>query len=88
MCFGKGHQNDYLSRNNNFIENFHRLLNESIEVYHPKISYLIYKYQIYLKSVYFKIKDSLIKEIPVKKEKFSIIVAIINFISNYNRKYK
>ena len=70
------------------MENFHRLLNESIEVYHPKISYAIYKYKIYLKSIYSKIKDALIKKIPVKKEKFSIIEDIINFISNYNSKYK
>ena len=70
------------------MENFHRLLNESIEVYHPKISYAIYKYKIYLTSIYSKIKDALIKKIPVKKEKFSIIEDITNFISNYNSKYK
>ena len=45
-------QNEYLCQTNNFIEKFHRLLNESLEVYHPKISYLIYKFKIYLKSIY------------------------------------
>ena len=58
-------------------------------IYHPKNSYLIYKYKILLKSIYLKIKDSLIKEIEVKKEKkFIIIDNIIKFISDYNYKYK
>lgn len=81
-------QNEYLSRTNNYLENFHRLLNESIEVYHPKISYLIHKYKEFLKSIYSKIKDSLLIDIQIKKEKFSIIEDILNFISNYNHKYK
>ena len=49
---------------------------------------MIYKYKGFLKSIYSKIKDSLNKDIQVKKEKFSIIEDILNFISIYNRIYK
>ena len=41
-------EEEYLFRTNNYLENFHHLLNAAIEVYHPKVSYLIHKYKEYL----------------------------------------
>ena len=39
---------EYLNRTNNYIESFHLVLNKILNVYHPKISYLIFKYKEYL----------------------------------------
>ena len=34
---------EYLNRTNNYIESFHQVLNKTLGVYHPKMSYLIFK---------------------------------------------
>ena len=47
----------------NYLEMFHGLLNQSFETMHSKISYLIYKYGIYIKNIYTKITNSLINKI-------------------------
>ena len=78
---------EYFIRTNNYLENFHKIMNENIEVYHPKLAYLIYKYKNFLISVYSKLKDSFVLNIPPKREKFSVINDIYKFISNYNKKY-
>ena len=70
------------------MESFHHLLNTSLEVYHPKISYLFEKFKSYLIKIYEKIKDSFINRIKIKEEKFSIINDILDYFKIYNRKYK
>ena len=35
---------EYINRTNNFIESFHHALNLSLQVYHPKLSYLVDKF--------------------------------------------
>jgi hypothetical protein len=40
-----------------------------------------------MKNVYIKIKESLVKEIPNKINKFTIIDDIYNYSSNHNKKY-
>ena len=61
-------EEEYLFRTNNYLENFHHLLNASIEVYHPKVSYLIYKYKEYLIMIYQKVKESLVKDTKIEKK--------------------
>ena len=80
-------ENEYLNRTNNYLEYFHHILNTNIEVFHPKLSFLIEKYKSVIISVYNKIKDSIIKEIGHKNEKFSIINDIYEYLNNYNKKY-
>ena len=75
-------------RTNNYLENFHHLLNAAIEVYHPKVSYLIYKYKEYLITIYRKVKESLVKNTKIVKNKFSVVDDVLMFISEYNKKYK
>ena len=55
-------------RTNNYLENFHRLLNAAIGVYHPKVSYLIHKYKEYLIMIYQKVKESLVKDTKIEKK--------------------
>ena len=62
-------------------------MNKSIEVFHPKLSYLVYKYKLFLLGVYEKFKDAFVMNIIPKKEKFSIIKDIYFFIDSYNQKY-
>ena len=62
-------------------------MNKSIEVFHPKLSYLVYKYKLFLLGVYEKLKDAFVMNIIPKKEKFSIIKDIYFFIDSYNQKY-
>ena len=78
---------EYLNRTNNYIESFHHILNEQLDCFHPKISYLISKYKLYLKKIYEKIKNSLVIKHNIKEEKFSIINDIYQFIKNFNSKY-
>ena len=61
-------EKEYLMRTNNYLENFHCLINKSIEVFHPKLSYLIYKYKLFLLGVYEKLKDGFVINILPKKE--------------------
>jgi hypothetical protein len=49
---------------------------------------MINKYKEYLIKVYEKIKNSIVNNENVKTEKYSMVKDIINFISNYNNKYK
>ena len=79
---------ELLNRTNNYIENFHHLLNMTFDVYHPKLSYLIYKYKNYLIHLYIKIKDSLININDKSTEKFSVVNDIKEFLTNFNHKYK
>ena len=65
------------------MENFYHLLNQSVEVFHRKLSHLIDKYKTFITNVYNKIKDYLINE----QSKFSIIEDILKFLKNYNEKY-
>ena len=81
-------QEEYLMRTNNYLERFHSLLNQSLETIHPKISYLIYKYGVYIKNIYIKITNSLINKIEEKDDKFSVINDILSFMNKYNDKYK
>ena len=78
---------ELLNRTNNYIENFHKNLNLSLEVYHPKLSYLISKYANYLKNIYDRIKDSLINPVIEMKEKYSVINDIMSYLKNYKNKY-
>ena len=86
--FSELENEEYLSRTNNYIENFHCNINKKLECFHPKISYLVTKYKEYLLSIYNKIKLALVNKINPKKEKFSIVVDILKFIKNLNDKYK
>ena len=61
-------EEEYLFRTNNYLENFHHLLNATIEVYHPKVSYLIHKYKEYLIMLYQKVKESLVKDTKIEKK--------------------
>ena len=70
-----------------YLESFHHILNETLD-YHPKLSFLIEKYKIYLKNKFDKIKNSILVKTEKKEEKFSVVNDIFNFISNYNKKYK
>ena len=79
---------EYLNRTNNYLESFHCTLNQSIDAYHPKLSYLVYKYQLFLINIYDKIKESLISKVYNKEVKFSVIKDIYDFIVKYNKKYK
>jgi hypothetical protein len=69
------------------LEIFHHLLNQQIEVYHPKLSYLSTKYKFFIIKAYNKIKESLIKEIPNIINKFTIIENLNEYLSCYNKKY-
>ena len=80
-------QKEYLNRTNNLLEYFHHLLNQNIEVFHPKFSYLVEKFIFFIKNIYIKIKESLVNEIPNTINKFTIIDDIYNYLSNYNKKY-
>ena len=82
--FSELSQEEYINRTNSF----HARLNDKLQCYHPKISYLITKYKEYLVTVYEKIKTSLVNVNNNKYEKFSIIKDIIDFITKYNDKYK
>ena len=79
-------QNEYLNKTDN-LQNFYHLLNHQLEFFHPKLSYLVEKYKFFIKNVYIKIKESLVKEIPNKNNKLSIIDDIYNYLSSYNKKY-
>ena len=79
---------EYYNRTNNYLESFHHVLNNMIEVFHPKLSYLISKYKNYLINIYIKLKESLINNVPNKRQNFSIINDILNYLKCYNLKYK
>ena len=79
---------EYYNRTNNYIESFHSYMNNTLDCFHPKISYLIHKYKEYLIKIYEKIKNCFVNKIEIKHEKFSIINDILTFITNYNKKYR
>ena len=63
-------------------------MNKILECYHPKISYLISKYKVYIKNVYEKIKINLVNNSnSLNTEKFSVINDILKYIKNYNDQY-
>ena len=72
---------EYVLRTNNYIERFHGLMNQSLDAVHPKISFLISKYEIFLKNIYNKITTSLVNKANEKEEKFSVIKDILLFLS-------
>ena len=51
---------EYSNRTNNYSESFHHVLNQTLKVYHPKLSYLIEKYKKILINTYNKIKESIV----------------------------
>ena len=65
-------ENECISRINNYLEAFHSTLNNSLDFYNPKISFLITKYKEYLLKIYDKIKSSLFNINNYSNEKFSI----------------
>ena len=81
-------QGEYLFRTNNYIESFHKNLNDSLNSFHPKISYLVEKlknftingYQIYI--------ESIVNNKEEKYIKYSVIDDILLFISKFKKKYK
>ena len=80
-------QKEYLYRTNNYIENFHKQLNEEIEGFHPKISYLVDKLKLFTIKGYQFYIESIINKKEEKYEKYSIINDILNFIAKFNKKY-
>lgn len=63
-------------------------MNASLDCYHPKISFLIDKYKIYLLKIYKKFKSSLVNNQINSKDKFSIVNYILTLFNNINNKYK
>ena len=61
-------------------EYFQNLLNQQVEVFHPKMSYLIDKYKLFIINIYNNIKESLIKDSSNENHKFSIIKDIFKFL--------
>ena len=49
-----------------FLDNFYP--NTTIEVYHPKVTYLIHKYKEYIIMIYQKVKEFLVKDIKIEKK--------------------
>ena len=79
---------EYFKRTNNVCEWFHKSLNDSIEGYHPKISYLIEKLKIFSIKSYNKYKIEKIffnKEI---KHGNNIADDILKFLKKFKKKYK
>ena len=68
------------------MEVFLSTLNNSLDCYHPKISFLITKYKKYLLKIYEKIKSSLVNININSIEKLSTINDILLFIQNFNKK--
>ena len=56
-------------------------MNQSLDSAHPKISFLISKYEIFLKNIYNKITTSLVNKANEKEKKFSVIKDILLFLS-------
>ena len=74
---------EHLNRTNNYFGSFHGHMNDILQCYHPKISYLISKYKNYMVNIYEKIKSNLLKNNNSNiVEKFSIINDILKFIKN------
>ena len=72
---------EYLNRTNNYLESFSGNLNDILQCYHPKISYLISKNKNYIVNVYEKIKCNLLKNNnPNIVEKFSLINDLLKII--------
>ena len=80
-------QKEYLYRTNNYIENFHKQLNDAINGFHPKISYLVEKLKTFTIKGYHIYIESIVNNKEEKYEKYSVINGILNFIRKYNRQY-
>jgi len=78
---------ELINRTNNYVESFHHTLNIELDVFHPKLSYLIEKYKIFIIKVFNKVKETLINPIPIKNEKFSVVKDIYSFFNKYNKQY-
>ena len=63
-------------------------MNSELDVFHPKLSYLIDKYKIFIIKSFNKVKESIINPIPAKNEKFSVVKDILAFFAKYNKQYK
>ena len=81
-------QNEYYFRTNNYIENFHRLLNDTLDSYHPKISYLNNHLKDFTIDGNKRYIVSLIKPLEEKYKKYSVCNSILDFIRKYYLKYK
>ena len=78
----------YNFRTNNYLERYHLLLSEIIENFHPKIPFFLDKIKIIIQNYY----NDYISDITNlnKKEiyQFDIRKDIVNFILNFQKKYK
>ena len=63
-------------------------MNSELDVFHPKLSYLIDKYKIFIIKSFNKVKESTINPMPAKNEKFSVVKDILDFFAKYNKQYK
>ena len=63
-------------------------MNQSLNVFHPKISFLISKNEIFLKNVYNKLTVSLENKDNEKEGKFSVINDIIKLYQNIKNNIK
>ena len=79
---------ELINRTNNYVESFHHPLNSELDVFHPKFSYLIDKYKIFIIKSFNKVKESIINPMPVKIEKFSVVKDILDFFAKYKKQYK
>ena len=72
-----------MSRTNNFCNWFHKKLNDIIDGYHPKISYLVYKLKDFSSDSYNKYKIE--KNVSIQEKNKGIIIGIVifNFLKNY-----
>ena len=61
---------------------------KKVDVFHPKISFLIEKYKSFIINIYIKIKESFINNSSKPKEVFSVINDIYKLLNNYNAKYQ
>ena len=85
--FDSLNQKEYMYRTNNYIENFHKQLNDSINGFHPKLSYLAEKLKEFTIKGYHVYIESIVNNKEEKYEKYSVINDILNFIMKYNKKY-
>ena len=74
-------------RTNNYIEIFHKQLNNSINGFHPKLSFLAEKLKEFTIKGYHVYIESIVNNKEEKYEKYSVINDILNFIMKYNKKY-
>ena len=78
----------YLFRTNNFLERYHLLLSEIIENFHPKLPYYLDKIKNIIQSYYTDYIDNITKINKKEIYQFDIRKDIVNFIVNFQKRYK